>query len=805
MAKKKDADKEFMDQARKNIKRGLDADSDMIQKFRYMGKFLMLNEQWDPAERRRRDENRRPMLTLPILKQYCNQVVGELRQGTLNIEVVPSDNKGTYKIAKVLEGHVRDILYNSQADAIFDFAAQSAVYQGLGMFSVSTEDSEVNSFLQEIIIKLEDADTIICDPDAMLPTLSDATFWCKTYGLPKERFEDEYKGKYDKSALEEHMAPTFLGSLPLTSNYQGWYKEGYIQLAEYYVKEYHMEKRVLLSDGNEYTEEEGKKKLLEDRKKRKSSKLTAGMASALMLPPNAMGQMASGQSGPMGPVSGALTPFTPQAGPTPGPGGVAPMAPGPQGAPGSPTPQMPGAPPSPIMEQEEEEQELKVLDRHDVNVPCWYRYIIYGDGILVGPEEFVGDQPFFPVFGLMSRIDGKRVWSGLVNDGIFAQKLINEWVTDDAERLKNTLKTNFFITPHQTRGFEAMWKRASEISYPGLPYNPDPTVQGGGPVPYKPGPPQVNFQQIQQMQQFVMQAVGMYGSDLGAKTGMVQTGSGEAQLQKPGDTAAFHFADNLNRAKDALVRNLVKMILKLYDTKRDVRMMEQDDNVGYTIINARAKDVLKSYKENPERYSMVEERDLEDYIKDNGDEEIYNKMIGKYAVKTKPGPASSTMREENAKSLFEFMKMIDKQPDTPKNTLLQYEIAKNINGLEGLLPKMREMLVLQGVLEPKRDEIQKVQKKRMMMEQQKQKDPRFQKTVADVQFQGQKIKTEQMKQSNEQLKHQENILKIKNAGTQLGKEVMNVPDMSQIEQIIEQKVTEILQKMLGGGEGESVQ
>jgi Phage P22-like portal protein len=807
MEKKKVKDeKKFMETARKNLKRGLESDAMSQQKSKYMAKFLYLNEQWDEAERRKRDENRRSMLTFPILKQFCNQVVNEVRQNTINVEVTPSDNKGTYKIARILEGHIRDILYNNKADAIFDQACQASVFTGLGMFSVSTEDSEVNPFIQDIIIKAEDPETIIMDPDASSPDLSDSEFWAKTYAMPKERFKNEYKGKFDEKDLEEKTSKSFIGNLPLTSNYQGWYKEGYVQLCEYYVKEYNMEVRVLLSDGNEYSEEEAKKKIIEDKRKRKMEKQAMEMMQGLdqamqSMPPLPQPGQPQGQP-PQGPNAG---PNAPQAGmggaiPQQGPAqpGMVPTSPSPMPGPNQQMPQ----PPQSIMPEQKEKEELKELDRKEVNVGCWYHYIIYGDGILVGPEEFVGDQPFFPVFGLIGRVDGKRVWSGLVNDGVYAQKLINEWMTDTAERLKNTPKFNYFVTPHLVKQYEALWKRSNEVSLPMLPINPDPSMPQG-PIPVQHQPPVVDFQAITQVQQFVMQAVGMYKGDVGGKIGMVQTGIGEAQAQRPGDTGAFHFADNLNRAKDALIRNLVKMVLKLYDTERDVRMMDDEDKVGYTRINARAKDVLKAYKSNQERYGNVDIDDLEQFISSEGDEAIYNKMTGKYAVKTKPSPAFSTMRDEAKKELYEYLGIASKMPPTPENDILKYELAKSMDGLAGAIPKLRDQMILKGLEEPKREEMAKIQQKMQLNAAKMMASPQAQKMKADIQNKQQAAQLSKMKQSNEQLKHQENILKLQNSqtelqhsGIELTKEISETPD--NIKEIVEQLVFDILSRMMRG-------
>ena len=70
-------------------------------------------------------------------------------------------------------------------------------------------------------------------------------------------------------------------------------------------------------------------------------------------------------------------------------------------------------------------------------------------------------------------------------------------------------------------------------------------------------------------------SVGMYKSNLGQQSNAV---SGRAKLadQREGDTANFHYIDNLRRSMEHMGRIVVGMIPRIFDTRRQAKIMGKD-------------------------------------------------------------------------------------------------------------------------------------------------------------------------------------------------------------------------------------
>ena len=121
----------------------------------------------------------------------------------------------------------------------------------------------------------------------------------------------------------------------------------------------------------------------------------------------------------------------------------------------------------------------------------------------------------------------------------------------------------------------------------------------------------------------------MYRANLGAPSNET-SGKAITARQREGDTANFHYQDNLNRSIEQLGRIIVDMIPRVYDTQRVARILGSDGSQKFVTINPA--------QEQP-------------HLRDDQGNVSINPGIGAYDVRIVSGPSYTTMRQEASEGL----------------------------------------------------------------------------------------------------------------------------------------------------------
>lgn len=196
--------------------------------------------QWDPKVKRDRQLADRPCLTENRIPQFIRQITGKMRQMRPSIKCVPVDSRGDPETAEVLAGMYRYIENRSRAQVVYGRALDSQVTCGIGAWRITTEYSDEQTFNQEIrIAPIEDPVMTLFDPDAVLPSKSDAMFCFVPVDMTRRMFELKYPGKVPASFDTTNSAP-----------WTGWVAEDYVRTCEYWYKEPMKRRLVLLPDGS---------------------------------------------------------------------------------------------------------------------------------------------------------------------------------------------------------------------------------------------------------------------------------------------------------------------------------------------------------------------------------------------------------------------------------------------------------------------------------------------------------------------------------------------------------------------------
>jgi hypothetical protein len=197
--------------------------------------------------------------------------------------------------------------------------------------------------------------------------------------------------------------------------------------------------------------------------------------------------------------------------------------------------------------------------------------------------------PVVRIVGNEFEVDGRLYVSGLVRNAKDAQRMYNYWVSQEAEMLALAPKAPFIGYGGQFEGYENQWKTANTTNWPYLEVNPDVTDGQGAvlPLPARAQPPMASSGLLQAKagaSEDIKASTGQYNASLGMGS---NERSGKAILarQREGDVGTYHYGDNLARGVRHIVRQLVDLIPKVYDTQRVARIIGVDGETDMVKLN----------------------------------------------------------------------------------------------------------------------------------------------------------------------------------------------------------------------------
>jgi hypothetical protein len=132
-------------------------------------------------------------------------------------------------------------------------------------------------------------------------------------------------------------------------------------------------------------------------------------------------------------------------------------------------------------------------------------------------------------------------------------------------------------------------------------------------------------------------STGQYNASLGM-TSNERSGKAILARQREGDVGTYHYGDNLARGVRHIVRQLVDLIPKVYDTQRVARIIGIDGETKMVKLNP----------DQPEAVNKIMQGDV--VI-----EKIYNPSVGKYDVVVATGPGYATKRQEALEAMAQLL------------------------------------------------------------------------------------------------------------------------------------------------------
>jgi hypothetical protein len=249
------------------------------------------------------------------------------------------------------------------------------------------------------------------------------------------------------------------------------------------------------------------------------------------------------------------------------------------------------------------------------------------------PSQWIG---FIPVIGYELWIEGKRYLCGLTRRMMEAQRAYNYERSALVEAVAMQPKAPAMVAIEAITGHEKHWNTLNSGTPAYLPYN---AVDDEGrpiPLPSRLAPPAFPsaFAQGGQLALGDLEAsVGMTQSNLGNPNNAT-SGRQERERKEQGATATFHFVDNLSRSIEHAGRILVDMIPRLYDVKRQARILGQDGSNDAIDIDPQMGQAVRR-----ERGKVV----------------AINPGVGTYDVRIQAGANYVTQRQEAAEGITEIL------------------------------------------------------------------------------------------------------------------------------------------------------
>ena len=244
------------------------------------------------------------------------------------------------------------------------------------------------------------------------------------------------------------------------------------------------------------------------------------------------------------------------------------------------------------------------------------------------PGQYI---PVIPVLGEEYDINGETQLLGMVRNAKDAQRMLNYWESAKTETIALAPRVPFIVAEGQIENHEEEWAQANVRNYAYLQYKPKSVGQELAPPPQR----QVYEPPVQAITMAEMSAVdhlkattGIYDASLGNRSNET-SGIGIRQRQVQGDTANYHFLDNLETAITHETKILVDLIPKIYNRPgRVARIIGEDGAQKPVMLNAP--------------------------FNDGGVARIYQLGVGRYDVVAEIGPSYATKREESADGMAAF-------------------------------------------------------------------------------------------------------------------------------------------------------
>jgi len=273
------------------------------------------------------------------------------------------------------------------------------------------------------------------------------------------------------------------------------------------------------------------------------------------------------------------------------------------------------------------------------STPKWkYCKLIGGHDKPVDEKDWAGDYlPIIAVIGKELNVNGEIVRKGVVRDLKDPARIVNYSFSGAIETVALQNKIPYIAAAEAIEGYEDQWKNANQSTASVLNFNAFDDNGNAIPRPERQQPavmPQAQLSMLQLAVEQMRAASGQQNANFGIRS-EAASGVGIQRLKVQGETATFHFPDNLARGLHDEVVVLINLIPKVYDTRRVVQILGVDGKEEQATLDP----------DHENSYGEITGADVE---------KIFNPNIGSFNVVIDTGPSYQTQRQEASAAMTEL-------------------------------------------------------------------------------------------------------------------------------------------------------
>ena len=260
------------------------------------------------------------------------------------------------------------------------------------------------------------------------------------------------------------------------------------------------------------------------------------------------------------------------------------------------------------------------------------KYLIGGDEVL---EKGTWPGSYIPIIrcpGEEVVIEGRLDRKGLIRYMKDAQRAYNYNASAAIEFGALQSKSPYMAPVEAIEGLENYWATANTENHAYLPYNHADENGNAIPSPVRQQPPSsapVYMEGMATAAQELMMTSGQYDQTFGEQSQELSGVSIEKRVNQ-GERVTYHFQDNQNMAIQTTGRMIIDLIPKVYDTKRIVRILGDDNTESQIMVDPELAEPMKKTEDEENARVMA----------------IFNPNVGKYDVVAEVGPSYDTRRQE---------------------------------------------------------------------------------------------------------------------------------------------------------------
>jgi hypothetical protein len=276
--------------------------------------------------------------------------------------------------------------------------------------------------------------------------------------------------------------------------------------------------------------------------------------------------------------------------------------------------------------------------RKTTRVQWKYCKLVGGHEEPVEAKDWAGSYlPIVQCVGKEVNVNGEIIRKGVVRDLKDPARMVNYSYSAAIETVALQSKVPYVGAAEAFEGHEAEWANANVSTKAYLPYNHLSADETVIPPPQRQQPAVLPTAQVQLLGLSVEQmraASGQQNANFGVKS-EASSGVGIQRLKVQGETATFHFPDNLARSLHDEAVILIDLIPHVYDTRRVVQLLGIDGKEEKAVLDP---DMMSPYED-------INEDDIK---------RAFNPNVGKYSVVIDTGPSYQTQRQEGAAAMTEL-------------------------------------------------------------------------------------------------------------------------------------------------------